>query len=235
MDETSAIDKKNHSAGNPNAKNSSAYPKTLLCIFSIWWLILAIAPRYRQDWLLENVLVFVALPLFLHGFRTVRFSNLGYTCVFIFMCLHELGAHYTYSEVPYADWFKHLTGADFQATFGTGRNHFDRLIHFLFGFLMIPLVIELFNARAALQGIWRHLIPVTFMMSLSELYELIEWQAAEMFGGPLGQAYLGTQGDVWDAQKDSAMAAIGALLGLLIYRMVEYRGNLERKSAKTMR
>ena len=193
------------------------YPLALLGVYSIWWLILAIHPEYPKDWLLENLLVFVALGLLIWFYRKLRFSNFSYTMVFIFLCIHAIGAHFTYSEVPYREWL----GLPLD-----GRNHFDRWVHFLYGFLLMPAFIELLAARAEIQGIWRNLLPVSLVMAQSDLYELIEWLAAEIFGGPLGQAYLGTQGDVWDAQKDSALAATGAICGLVIYRIYERLRNV---------
>jgi len=77
------------------------YPLTLLALFCVLWLALAIAPVYRQDWLLENLLVFIAVPLFVVTARRLRFSNFTYTCLFLFFSLHTIGAHYTYSLVPY--------------------------------------------------------------------------------------------------------------------------------------
>ena len=200
-------------------RRDAGYPLALLALFAAWWLVLAIAPKYPQDWLLENLLVFIALPLLAWSWRRLRFSNLAYTAMFIFFCLHAVGAHYTYAEVPYARWLSSLPGLELSA----GRNHFDRAIHFSYGLLMMPAVVELLQARGSLVGIWRNLLPVMFIMSNSELYEIIEWQAAMIFGGDLGQAYLGTQGDIWDAQKDSAMAAIGALIGICAYRFFTRR------------
>lgn len=199
-------------------KTASHYPLTLLAIFSVWWTLLAIAPKYRADWVLENILTLVVAGLLLWGYRHLRFSNLAYTLIFIFMCLHEVGAHYTYAEVPYREWFHSITGKDFNIVFNIERNHFDRLVHFSFGLLILPACIEIFDARAKLVGLWRYLVPVTFIMAQSELFEMIEWQAAIIFGGPLGQAYLGTQGDIWDAQKDSLAAAVGAVLSMMIYQ-----------------
>jgi putative membrane protein len=182
--------------------------------FGAIWTALAIAPSYRQDWLLENVLVFVAVPLLAATSRTLRFSNRAYTCMFVFFVLHAIGAHYTYSEVPWREWL-HLQDA---AT-GPGpanRNNYDRFVHFSYGLLMFPAVWELFAARASPQRIWRYIMPVSFLMSHAVVYELIEWGAAELFGGDLGVAYLGTQGDVWDAQKDMGLAMAGILAGLLL-------------------
>ena len=195
-------------------KPAQSYPAVLLLVFGAVWTALAIAPSYRQDWLLENVLIFVAVPVLVATSRTLRFSNGAYTCMFVFFVLHAIGAHYTYSEVPWREWL-HLHDA------GTGpgpasRNNYDRFVHFCYGLLMFPAVWELFAARASPQRIWRYVMPVSFLMAHSVIYELIEWGAAELFGGDLGVAYLGTQGDEWDAQKDMALAAAGILVGLLL-------------------
>jgi putative membrane protein len=195
-------------------KPAERYPAILLLVFGTVWIALAIAPSYRQDWLLENVLIFVAVPLLVATSRTLRFSNAAYTCIFVFLVLHAIGAHYTYSEVPWREWLP-LTDA------GTGpdaarRNNYDRFVHFSYGLLMFPAVWELFAARASPQRLWRYVMPVTFLMAHSVIYELIEWGAAEVFGGDLGVAYLGTQGDEWDAQKDMGLATAGILAGLLL-------------------
>ena len=195
------------------------YPLILLGLFLAFWSALAIAPHYREDWLLENVLVVIALPLLVWSHRRIGFSHYALTALFVFFCLHTVGAYYTYSEVPWNAGLKALTGWDAMQSLGLQRNPFDRVVHFSYGLLIVPAVAELIDARGPLRGIWRQLVPIMFIMSNSELYEMIEWQAAETFGGDLGQAYLGTQGDIWDAQKDSLMAMLGAILGLAIYRM----------------
>ena len=201
---------------NRGRQGSPVYPLLLLMVFVAWWVVLAIAPWYRQDWLLENLLVFIVVPLLIWSYRHLRFSNFSYSLIFIFLCLHEIGAHYTYAEVPYGTWFHRITGLDINAALGFERNHFDRAVHFLYGFLILPACAEIFQARASLVGFWRYLVPITFILSHSELFEMIEWQAAEIFGGPLGQAYLGTQGDIWDAQKDSAAAMLGAIASTIL-------------------
>lgn len=189
------------------------YPLTLLVAFVAIFVALGIAPWYRQDWLLENLIVLIAVPLFALTCRRLRFSNLAYTCLFVFLVLHEIGAHYTYSEVPWRDW---LGAFGYQAGAPPGRNHYDRLVHFCYGLLMLPIAWELFAARAQPRGLWRWLMPLLFVMSHSVIYELIEWLAAALFGGDLGMAYLGTQGDAWDAQKDMALAAAGAVVGTIV-------------------
>ncbi len=116
--------------------------------------------------------------------------------------------------MPWREWFGAPSGGDAGAL--AGRNHYDRFVHFSYGLLLMPAAWELIRARMAPQGLWRWLMPVLFIMSHSVIYEMIEWIAALVFGGDLGVAYLGTQGDVWDAQKDMALAASGAVIGLLI-------------------
>ena len=191
---------------------SDRYPLALLVTFTAIFAALAIAPAYRQDWLLENMLVFIAVPLLVVNYRRLRFSNFAYTCLFVFFVLHEVGAHYTYSEVPWREWLAALTGGD-NSSFA-GRNHYDRFVHFSYGLLFMPAAWELIQARMSPQALWRWLMPLLFIMSHSLIYELIEWVAALRFGGDLGAAYLGTQGDEWDAQKDMALATCGAALGL---------------------
>lgn len=187
-------------------RDHSPLARALGAALAAIWLLLAIDPSYRQDWLLENVLVLIAVPLLARYGPSLRLSDASYVCLFIFFTLHLIGAHYTYAEVPYARWF----GTDF----GFERNQYDRFVHLLYGLLMSLPVIELLDARARPSGLWRWLLPVLFLLSHGGVYESIEWLAALLFGGELGQAYLGTQGDVWDAQKDTGLAAVGAVIGV---------------------
>lgn len=190
--------------------------KILVSIFIVEWLILAIEPHYRSDWVLENVLVVIYFPLMIWLRKTVRFSNLSYILMFLFMCLHEIGAHYTYAEVPYDQWFKMLSGSTFNELMGWQRNHFDRLEHFLYGLLLAVPFREILVQRASLKGGWGFFFPYIFIVASTVLYEQIEWAAAEIFGGELGMAYLGTQGDIWDGHKDMGLAALGALITILL-------------------
>jgi len=191
------------------------YRTKLLIAFAIWWLAWAYKPWHVSDWVLENILtvVFVALLTFTrHAFRL---SNVSYTVLFIFLCLHTIGSHYTYAEVPYEAWTARL-GFSANEIFGFERNHFDRLVHFLFGFLFVYPMREFFMRIAGTRGAWSYYLPVELVMAMSMLYELIEWAASNVVGGELGMAYLGTQGDIWDAHKDMGLATLGACLGMLI-------------------
>jgi putative membrane protein len=191
-----------------------AYLTTLAVAYLAWWVLMAIEPRHFADWLLENVLVLVAGVLLVSTYRVFPLSKISYTCIFVFMMLHALGAHYTYAEVPYQQWFPSLQGE---------RNHFDRLVHFLYGLLLAYPIRELFLRIGGMRGFWGYFLPLDLTMSTSMLYELIEWAAAEVFGGELGAAYLGTQGDVWDAHKDMALASLGALIAMTVTAIVNSR------------
>lgn len=185
-------------------------------IFLVLWVFLAINPSNRHDWMLENVLVIIMLAVLALTARKLPFSTISYTLMFVFLCIHEIGAHYTYAEVPYDEWFQSLFGRKLNDIMGWERNHFDRLVHFSYGLLLAYPIREIFHRVAKVQGFWGYFLPLDVTMSSSMLFELIEWGAAELFGGELGQAYLGTQGDVWDAHKDMGLASLGAVLAMMI-------------------
>ena len=192
------------------------YVGGLIVVYTLIWLWLGISPLHRKDWILENVLV-LAFGVGLWASRRVFvFSRVSYTLIFVFLCLHSIGSHYTYAMVPYDQWWEALTSHTFNSLFGWERNHFDRLVHFSYGLLLAYPLREIFLRVAEARGFWGYFLPLEFTLATSAIYELIEWGAAEFFGGELGAAYLGTQGDIWDAHKDMALAGTGALLAMLI-------------------
>jgi putative membrane protein len=201
-------------------QKGARFPAFLLAVFVIVVVALGVAPRYRQDWAMENVLVLLALPLLMLGFRRLRLSNASYAALFVFLLLHEVGAHYTYSEVPWDRWFSALSGFSLNHALGVSRNHFDRAIHFSYGLLVTPAVVELAAARTSPRGAWRWIVPISLMTASSALYELFEWGAAVWFGGDLGVAYLGTQGDPWDAQQDMFLALLGSVAAVAVLAAV---------------
>jgi putative membrane protein len=205
-----------HSTNAMSAHNR--VPLALLVVFLIFWALLAISPVSREDWLLENLLTAIALPLLYLTRNRLHLSNLSYACLFVFFCLHTVGSHYTYSLVPYDEWWQSLTGSTLNNVFGFERNHYDRLVHFMYGALIVVPSAELFAKHAPPSKHWRIAMPVFFIMGHSVVYEMIEWIAALMVAPELGHAYLGTQGDEWDAQKDMALATGGALLTMLLLR-----------------
>lgn len=201
---------------NPRDTKYRRHLITLSVLFLALAIPLGIHPVDRKDWLLENVLVLFAAFVFWFIRDKFVFSRLSYTLIFLFLCLHEIGSHYTYAKVPYDEWFQALTGRTFNSLVGWERNNFDRVVHFLYGFLFAYPIREIFLRVANVRGFWGYFLPLDLTMSSSMLYELIEWLAAAVFGGELGMAYLGTQGDVWDAHKDMALASLGALIAMSI-------------------
>ena len=192
------------------------YLGTLAGILAVLWAALAFHPFDRSDWWLENALLFAAIALLIVTYRVFPLSRISYTTIFVFLCLHTIGAHYTYAEVPYDAAWRSLTSHSLNAALGWERNNFDRVVHFCYGLLLAYPIREVFLRIANVRGFWGYFLPLDLTMSTSMLYELIEWAAALAVGGDLGQAYLGTQGDVWDAHKDMALASLGAPITMCI-------------------
>ena len=206
-----------------NRLSHARYLTILSVLFGVVFAICAVQPWDLQDWMLENALV-VGFVVALAAFRKLLcFSRVSYTLIFVFLSLHEVGSHYTYAEVPYDVWFRAVTGRTLNELLGWRRNNFDRVVHFSYGLLLAYPIREIFLRVANVRGFWGYFLPLDLTMSTSMLYELIEWGAASAFGGELGQAYLGTQGDEWDAHKDMALASLGALLAMVITAGLNWR------------
>lgn len=191
---------------------------------------MAIAPLDREGWALENVLAVVFVVVLVTSYKKFPLSRVSYTLIFLFMVLHEIGAHYTYARVPYDEWMQDLFGFSLNEWMGFDRNHFDRLVHFCYGLLLAYPIREVFIRVAGAKGFWGYFLPLDLTMSTSMMFELFEWGAAEIFGGDLGMAYLGTQGDVWDAHRDMALASLGALIAMLVTALINSR--LQRDFAR---
>lgn len=187
-------------------KDSDKYPIILFFWFLVIWIIIGFNVSYRSAWLMENYLTVPFLTIIFLLYRKIKFSNLSYSLIFVYLFLHIIGSHYTYSEVPFGFWM--------QSFFSLGRNHYDRIVHFCFGFLLAYPLGEFFEKISKSKGFWSLYIPIEFVLAFSAIFEITEWIIATIFGGDLGVAYLGSQGDVWDAQKDMALAGIGALLAM---------------------
>jgi putative membrane protein len=192
------------------------YLYLLAGLFLAEWMVLAIHPYDRKDWALENALAVAFVLTLVASGRWLPLSRISYTLIFIFLGLHEIGAHYTYTEVPYDRWFQEFTGGSLNNLLGWERNNFDRVVHFFYGLLFAYPVREIYLRVADVGGFWGYFLPLDLTMSTSMLFELFEWGAAVIFGGDLGIAYLGTQGDPWDAQKDMAIASLGAVTAMAV-------------------
>ncbi len=190
------------------------YKVLLLVAFILVWVWAAIEPSYRHDWLLENYLVFIFVPLLLLLSHWLRLSSLSYTLITAFMILHVIGSHYTYSEVPFGYALQDWLGAD--------RNMYDRLVHFSFGLLLAYPIREVFVRITKAKGFWALYLPVELTFAFSAIYEIIEWLTARNVDLSAGLAFLGAQGDVWDAQKDMLLAGIGAVIAMLVVMIVRF-------------
>jgi putative membrane protein len=186
--------------------------QTLVAWYALIWVVTAIHPVYPADWLLENVLALIAIGGLVATYRIFPLSDLSYLLITAFMTLHAVGAHYTYAEVPLGEWM--------QSAFGLARNHYDRLVHFSFGLLLAYPVREVFLRVASTRGIWAYYLPLDVTLAFSALYEIVEWLVAATVAPEAGDAYLGTQGDIWDAQKDMLAAGIGALVCMMTTAVV---------------
>lgn len=172
----------------------------------VLWVITAIKPFNRRDWFLENLLVFFYAGLLLGTYPRFRFSVRSYLLFTIFMSLHLVGAHYTYAEVPFGFWLQEALGLE--------RNHYDRMVHFSFGLLIAcPLREWLLRVTGVRRG-WSYFLSVALVLAFSGFYEVMEGIVAMIVSPELGMAYLGTQGDVWDAQHDTFLAFSGAVVAM---------------------
>jgi putative membrane protein len=190
----------------PQQRKSGPYRlhHLLLTSYLIVWFVLALSPLDRKDWLLENLLAVSTVAVLILTYRRFAFSDVSYILITVFMILHAIGAHYTYAKVPFGFWMKDV--------FELSRNHFDRIVHFTFGFLLAYPAYELFVRAAKVRREWALFMAAIAVISLSGIFEVVESWVAQIASPELGDAYLGTQGDVWDAQKDMTLAIIGALL-----------------------
>lgn len=196
----------------------------LLGGYLVLWAVLAVSPVDRQDWLLENILTVGLLALLIGTYRSHPLSSTSYILIASFMVLHAVGAHYTYAKVPFGFWLK--DGMDLT------RNHYDRIVHFAFGLLLAYPIREVLHRWAGARGPWSYGLAVAVVMAASGLFEQAESWIAQIVNPELGSAYLGTQGDEWDAQKDETAAAVGAVLGVLF--MVAAPRSLSTKLAQSL-
>lgn len=200
---------------------------TFLSVFSFVFINSFIGTSDIQNWFLENTLTLIFLSFLIFTYKRYQFSDLTYLLICVYLCLHVYGAKYTYSENPLGFWL--------QEVFSTSRNHYDRIVHFSFGFLLAYPMRELFLRWFKYPKMVSWVLPIEITMSISALYELVEWAVADIFFKSHGDAYLGTQGDIWDAQKDIFLAFMGAILATTIVSLIKrlfviYEENTEVKS-----
>lgn len=190
----------------------------LAIVFVSTWTWAAHDPADAQIWFVENILVLIAVPLILLIGYYVRFSRISWSCLTIFFTLHLIGSHYTYAEVPF--------GFTLQELFSSNRNMYDRLVHFSFGLLMYYPVREVILAVSSRRtGLWGLYLPVEVIIAMSAVYELLEWIAVMDADTHIVNGILGSQGDIWDAQKDISAAIIGALFTSTCVALIHWKYN----------
>jgi putative membrane protein len=197
--------------------------------FQRWLFIIALAlfgltcikPPYPADFTLEHIPTVVAIVTLVYLEQTVGISRFSYVLIIAFFLLHVLGARYLYSKVPYDDWSRTLLGVTITDTFGFHRNHYDRFVHFAFGALISIPAYRFLVRWHKLPPLWAAAVSLTFIMAIGSLYEMAEWGVAMIFAPDTADRYNGQQGDLWDAQRDTLLAMVGALLalgGALLFR-----------------
>ena len=156
----------------------------------------------------------MAIGLLAADTRRNWISRSSFLCLSFFIWLHILGARYIYSFVPYDKWVTTLIGSSASEWFGWDRNHYDRLVHFLFGMLFVIPAAELGSRCGKLSPKWAVSFAVLVVLSISALYEVFEWLLTVVMAPRHAEAYNGQQGDMWDAQKDMALAFVGSVVTL---------------------
>lgn len=203
----------------PVAKNVWLLTFSLAFVFA--WISSFVGTTDTANWLLENTLSFIFVFFLIVTYQRYQFSDLSYLLIFVYLCLHVYGSKYTYAENPLGYWL--------QGVFHTSRNHYDRIVHFSFGFLLAYPMREMFLKWLKYPRWVAWLLPIEITLSISAFYELIEWAVADLFFKSHGASYLGTQGDIWDAQKDIFLAFCGAIIATTIVSSIKKIFNIREQ------
>ena len=198
--------------------NQNRWLQSFIIIFLGVWIYSFVGTTDLANWIIENILVVVFLTFLVYTFKKHQFSDLSYLLVCIFLCLHVYGSKFTYAANPFGFWLQDLLDWP--------RNHYDRIVHFSFGFLLAYPMREMFLSWFKFPKWVSWSLPIEITLSLSALFELIEWAVADVFFQEHGVAYLGTQGDVWDAQKDIFLAVMGAIIATTIVSSIKKTFNI---------
>jgi putative membrane protein len=187
----------------------------LLVWYASFSIAMAIAPADREFWMAASILPVLLVAGLVVTYRIFPLSSISYFLITLFPTLHAIGVHYTYAEVPFGSWLQQALAFE--------RNHFDRIVHFCFGFLLTYPWEEWFRLFAHVRGWLRYYLPNITILGLSGLWEIVESWFAQLMNPDLGLVFLGSQGDVWDAQKDMSAALYGSLLCTLLIVLIQRR------------
>ena len=165
---------------------------------------------------LNNVGSLAIILIFIWDIRYSKLSKVGFYGLLIFGILHAFGSCWLYSNVPYNDWFIEYFSWDINEYYGWERNHYDRMVHFSFGLLVFPTIVDYFNHKIHLNYKYVLLFSFLSVQTFSMFYELFEWNLSIFLSEGLADSYNGQQGDMWDAQKDMCLAMFGSLISYVI-------------------
>jgi putative membrane protein len=182
--------------------------------------VTAYHPDKVFDWALENGCVAIVLIGIFASYRRMAFSDLSYLLMFVYLCIHEMGAHYKYSDVPIGEWLKPILH--------TTRNHYDRISHFSFGLLLVYPMREIAMRKLRVTGNWLYYLPVECVLAFSAVYEILEAFMATILTPERGEEFVGMQGDMWDSQEDMFVAGLGSVIGVLIIAALVRRRNARK-------
>lgn len=183
------------------------YLVALVLVVTVALIVSGIHPYDRTTWWLEVFPILIAAPILVLTARRFPLTTLTYTLLAIHAAILMVGGHYSYARVPLGFWMQNLLGL--------ARNDYDRLGHFAQGFIPAILIREILLRTSPLRrGRWLFVIVTAMCLAFSACYEFFEWGAA-VAGGHAADAFLGTQGDVWDTQWDMFCALIGAIVAQL--------------------
>jgi putative membrane protein len=206
-------------AGSPAFRDNRFFQ----CICAGIVVLLAIAAYHPDkvfDWALENGCVALVLIGIFAAYRRMTFSDLSYLLMFVYLCIHEMGAHYKYSDVPIGEWLKPILH--------TTRNHYDRISHFSFGLLLAYPMREIAMRKLRVTGNWLYYLPVECVLAFSAVYEILEAFMASVLTPERGEEFVGMQGDMWDSQEDMFVAGLGSVIGVLIIAALVRRRNARK-------
>jgi putative membrane protein len=208
-------------------RRRAPYHILLLVAVAAALIVSGIGAYDRTTWWLEIFPILIGGPILVATYRRFPLTSLVYTLLAIHAVILMVGGHYTYARVPLGLWAQHL--------FGFARNHYDRLGHFAQGFVPAMLVRELLLRTSPLRpGRWLFVLVTAVCLAISACYEFVEWWTA-LLGGQSAEAFLGTQGDVWDTQWDMFIALIGAITAQLVLSAVHDRALSDVTSATASR
>lgn len=179
--------------------------------------ITCINPIYPNEQILQHLGTIILLLIPINDLRSNKLTVPTFACVCLFIMIHIVGARYIYSYVPYNNWLNTIFHIDINEIFATKRNHYDRFVHLFFGILAFPYLFELIWKKENLSKFFKLLIVWTFIQTFSVFYELFEWSLTIVMSENAADNYNGQQGDMWDAQKDMALAMLGSAIVFIIY------------------